>query len=481
MTSQSGRLGSVASIGDGSLVERQSSRGTLLVGVLALAAGSFSVLQSLVAPALPTLARDLSVTPASAAWILTAYLLAASVATAVLGKLGDVVGKRRVLLGVLVALTVGTVICALADSLPVLILGRVVQGMAGALFPLSFGLIRDGLAPARVPTAIGILSAILGVGGGIGIVLAGPIVDNLSWHWLFWGPLVLIVPALVAAYFVIQESPVRARTGIGWVGALLLSAALVALLLGISEGSSWGWTSGRVIGLFVAAVVIGAAWVWSDAHSATPLVDMRMLRAPAIWPANLISLLLGVGLFGSFILIPQMLQLPESTGFGFGASITESGLYLLPSTVAMLVFGPMAGRLNRLFGGKTVLGAGTLLTALAFVVLAVAHSAGWQIILAMVLSGAGIGLAFAAMVNVVVVAVSEAETGIATGINTLVRSIGGGVGSQVLAAIITANVATSGLPAERGFTISFIVTAGLLLVGFGSCLLLPNRPRPDAV
>ena len=166
---------------------------TVTLAVLSLGAISYSLLQSLVAPALPDIQEATGASASAVSWILTSYLHAASVATPILGRLGDIHGKERVLFWVLVALAVGTLLSAVASSLPLLIAGRVIQGAAGGIFPLAFAILRDEFPRERVAGAIGMMSSLLGIGGGLGVVLAGVIVDNLSYHWLFWIPLVAIV------------------------------------------------------------------------------------------------------------------------------------------------------------------------------------------------------------------------------------------------------------------------------------------------
>ena len=292
---------------------------TLTFAVLALGGAAFALLQSLVAPALPTIQHDLHTSATSATWVLTAYLLSAAVFTPIIGRLGDMHGKERMLVGVLGVLAAGTLIAALAHSIGLMILGRAVQGAGGAVFPLAFGIIRDEFPRERVATGIALVSAILGVGGGLGIVLAGPIVEHLSYHWLFWMPLVVVVAAAGLTHFFVPESPIKTPGQVNWAGAGLLSAWLVCLLLGISEGPSWGWGSLRIVALLVAPAVFAVLWVRNEQRAAEPLVDMRMMRRRAVWTVNATAILLGAGMFSSFVLIPQFVQLPVSSGFGFGA------------------------------------------------------------------------------------------------------------------------------------------------------------------
>jgi len=228
----------------GQAAKAPRSRGTAIILFLSLGGLSFAVLQSLVAPALGTIGTDLGVSTTDASWVLTAYLLSASVLTPILGRLGDMVGKRKIIIVVLALLLVGTVLAALAPNLGVLVVARVLQGAAGAVMPLSIGIVRDELPKERVSVTIGLLSAIFGIGAGVGIVTAGPIVEALSWHWLFWLPAVLVAIALLGAIFGIPESPVRTPGRLDLVGTGILTVGLVSLLLAIGVGQKWGWGDG---------------------------------------------------------------------------------------------------------------------------------------------------------------------------------------------------------------------------------------------
>jgi EmrB/QacA subfamily drug resistance transporter len=447
------------------------------LAVLALAGVSFALLQSLVAPALPEIQHSLHTSESMVSWVLTGYLLSASVSTPIVGRLGDMFGKDRVLVVVLVMFAVGTLVAAVASSIGVLIIARVVQGIGGGIFPLAFGIIRDEFPRDRVSGGIGLMSALLGIGGGLGVVLAGVIVDRLSYHWLFWIPLVAIVGATVLAHFYVPESPVKTPGKINWLGAALMSAGLGGVLLAISEGNTWGWTSGRTLGLLALGGVLVLLWIPAELRADEPLVDMRMMRLKGVWTTNLVAVLLGVGMYSSFILVPQLVQLPESTGFGFGATVTGAGLFLLPATLMMLLVGSLAGRLEVRFGSKPPLIAGAMSAAASFLLLAAAHGQRIDIYASMTLLGIGIGLAFAALANLIVDNVRQDQTGVATGMNTVMRTVGGAVGGQIAAALLSNNLAGDGLPAERGFTLAFIVGAGALVVGIGAAILLPGRPR----
>ena len=445
--------------------------------VLATGVVAYGLLQSLVTPVLPTLMRALDTTQSNVTWVLTAYLLSASVFTPILGRLGDMTGKKRMFVISLVGLVIGCLLAALATNLTIMIIARVIQGIGGGMLPLAFGIIRDEFPREKVPGAVGTIAALIAVGAGLGIVLAGPIVDALDYHWLFWFPLIVLVIATVAAQLLVPESRVRTAGSINWLTAALLSAWLVALLVAVSEAPTWGWGSGRVIGLLAAAVVIAVVWVLAESRSASPLIDMRMMRVRGVWTANLVALLFGVAMYAGFAFLPEFLQTPSAAGYGFGASITQSGLMMLPQSVGMFVIGLVTGRLAQRFGSKNVLITGSVIGLLCYLALAFAHGAEWQIYLNSSFMGFGFGMAFAAMSNLIVAAVPAHQTGVASGMNANIRTIGGALGAAVMASVVTASPQQGGLPQESGYTHGFLLLAGALLLSAVAALFIPTVRR----
>jgi EmrB/QacA subfamily drug resistance transporter len=448
----------------------------ITLAVLALAALAYALLQTMVAPALPEIQHELDASPATVTWVLTVYLLSASIFTPVLGRLGDIFGKEHMLVAVLLVFALGSLIAALSDSLGLLVAGRAVQGAGGAVFPLSFGIIRDEFPRERVATGIGLISATFGIGGGAGLVLSGLIVDHLSYRWIFWFGLVVVLIATVATHFFVPESPVKTPARIDFRGAALLSVGLSALLLALSEGERWGWISARTLGLFAGAVIALIVWVRFEQRVREPLVDIALLRLRGVWTTNLTAFLIGFGMFGSFILVPQFVQTPESAGYGFGADVTGAGLFMLPSTAVMLVAGPLAGALGTRFGSKLPLLIGLSAATVSFGFLSVAHSEPWHILVATFLLGFGIGMSFASMANLIVEAVPQTQTGEATGMNTIMRTVGGAFGAQIAAAIITNHIATGGrFPDESGYTAAFVMGTIVVVVALLAATLIPGR------
>jgi EmrB/QacA subfamily drug resistance transporter len=453
------------------------TNGTLLVLYLSLGGLAYAVLQSLVAPALSTIGRELNASTSDTSWVITAYLLSASVLTPILGRLGDMVGKRRVLIGVLAALGLGTLLAALAPNLVVLIVARALQGAAGAILPLSIGIVRDELPRERISVTVGLLSAIFGVGAGVGIVAAGPIVEHLSWHWLFWLPLVLIVIALLGAIFGMKESPVRTPGRLDMLGTAILSVSLVSLLLAISKGQAWGWGDTKTVSLLALGAIALIAFVVVELRVREPLIDMRLMKIRGVWATDLVALILGFAMFGTFLLVPTLLQLPAATGYGFGKTVSQAGLFLLPTVLMMVVFGPLAGLLDRRFGPKVPMFLGTVAVVVAFALPALAHGAIWQVLLSGVLTGAGIGLAFAAMSNAIIENVPAAQTGEASSVNTIARTIGSSIGTAIVAAVITSHSTPQGLPTDEAFTTGFWVCAGVAVLAVLASLALPSTRR----
>ena len=449
----------------------------ITLGILVLAGTAFALQQTMIVPALPVLRNEFGTTTAWATWLLTGFLLSASVAIPILGKLGDQHGKERLLVISLSIFLLGSLGAIFAWNIGSLIGFRILQGAGGAVFPLSFSIIKDEFPPGKVGTAVGAVSAVFAVGGSLGLVLSGLIVDHLSWRWLFGVGAIGVAIAVVLVYLFVPESPIKTPSRIDFPGAALLSVGLLALLLALTEGERWGWTSARILGLFALAAVVLVAWGLVELRAPEPMVDMRMLADRPVLFTNLTALVAGFALFGSFILVPNLLQLPtEVAAFGFGASATVTGLYLLPSAVTGFFSGPVAGALTRHIHAKWPLSLGMALGAVGLAFIAVWHSEGWHIVVGMLILGAGLPMTFAAMAKIIVDTVRPTETGVATGMNTVMRTIGGVVGGQVGAALLAAEtIGRTAVPAESAFVTAFWIGAAAAFVG--GCLALLITPR----
>jgi MFS family permease len=452
-------------------------RSLLILGAAAL---SFALAQTSLVPAITDLIETFDTDSAGVAWTLTGYLLSAAVCTPVLGRLGDMFGKRRMLVIALALFAAGNVVSALGDTLAVVVAGRVLQGAGGGIFPLCFGIVRDEFPADRVRSSIGLISATAGIGGGLGLVMGGLLVDHASYHWIFWVGAAGAAIAAVAAQLLIPESPVRTPGRVDVRGAVILAVGLALPLYAIAEANAWGWGSFKVLGLIAAGLATLVAWVAIERRTDDPLADIPTLMRPPVLMTNIATLLTGFGMFGSFILIPQLAQAPSSSGYGFGASATVAGLIILPGSLTMLVAGPLSGVLGNRFGSKIPLALGGFVSAAGLLLVSFVHGTEAEVVICTVVMFSGIGLAFAAMPNLIVDAVPQAQTGEATGFNALVRSVGSSLGSQVSGSILAGSIAAQGLPTDASFRTAFVISAAVALLAGVTALFIPIvRGRPE--
>jgi EmrB/QacA subfamily drug resistance transporter len=467
-------------------VERQAPTRTLLV----LGAGTlaFVLAQTTVIPALGDLQRELGASASGIAWMVTAYLLVASIATPIFGRLGDMFGKQRLLAISLALFAVGSIVCALSDSLELMIVGRGLQGLGGGVFPLSFGIIRDEFPKERVPTGIALLGAIAAIGSGIGLPLGGVLVDGPGYHWIFWVGAIMGVLATITTQLLVPESPIRTPGRVDVAGAGILATGLTALLIGISRGADWGWGSPQTLALIVAGLAVLVGFGRFELRTAQPLVNMRTFARRPVVTTNISTLLIGSAMIGTFVLVPQLAQLPDGGDVGFGLSTTQAGLLLAPGSLLSLLVAPLVGRAGERYGSKPPFLAGCLLTATALLGMTVAHDSVALVIVWSSVMFAGVGAAFASIPNLIVVAVDAHETGEATGTNTVVRNVGSAVGAQIAGTVIASHVLANGLPTDEGFTIAFLIGMTGALIAAVSVLFIPGRvsdggvrPQPEPV
>jgi MFS family permease len=443
--------------------------------ILSIAALAFALAQTMLIPALGDLKTQLHTDASGVAWTLTGYLLAAAVFTPLFGRLGDMFGKRRLLVISLGFFAAGSVVSALGSSLGIVVAGRVLQGVGGGIFPLCFGIIRDEFPRERVGQSIGLISATLGIGGGLGLVIGGLLVDHASYHYIFWLGAAMSVVAAVAIQLFIPESPIRRPGKVDVRGAVVLGVGLVLPMVGIAQANDWGWGSARVLGLVGAGMAILAGWVPLQRRTPEPMADIASLRRPPVLMTNVATVLVGFGMFGSYILIPQLAEAPESTGYGFGLSATAAGVLMLPSALAMLFVGPVSGILGARMGNKVPLALGGLATAAGLILMGIWHGSELEILVFNTIASIGVGLAYAAMPNLIVDAVPPEQTGQATGFNAVVRSVGSSLGSQITAAILAGSVlASTGLPSDGGYADAFFISGGVALVAAIAAVLIPR-------
>ncbi|MFD5631880.1 MFS transporter [Streptomyces sp. NPDC127072] len=458
-------------------------KSSAVVAVLAFAGIVVSLMQTLVIPIVPELPKYLDASPSNTIWAVTATLLAASVATPVVGRLGDMFGKRRMLLVSIVLLVVGSVVCALSDSLVPMIAGRTLQGLAAAVVPLGISVMRDVLPTEKLTSSVALMSASLGVGGALGLPTAAFIADRFDWHILFWTSAALGAVAFALVLAIVPESKVRAGGRFDLVGAIGLSTALVSLLLGVSKGSDWGWTSGTVLGLFATAIVVLLAWGAFELRTSQPLVDLRTLARRQVLFTNLASVAFGFSMFAMSLVLPQLLQLPEQTGYGLGKSMLTVGLVLAPQGLVMMAMAPLSAAISKTKGPKITLMTGAVIVAAGYGLNILLMSEVWHLVVVSCIIGAGVGFAYGAMPALIMGAVPATETAAANSLNTLMRSIGTSFASAlagVILAQMTTDFGSAALPSENGFKTVMAVGAGAALLALLLASFLPRQRAADA-
>ncbi|MFF4112790.1 MFS transporter [Streptomyces sp. NPDC001714] len=459
-------------------------RTDVVVAVLAFGGIVVSLMQTLVIPIVPELPKLLNASASNAAWAVTATLLAAAVATPVMGRLGDMYGKRLMLLTSVVMLVAGSVTAALSDTLVPMIVGRALQGLASGVIPLGISIMRDELPAERLGSATALMSASLGVGGALGLPAAALIADHFDWHMLFWTSAALGVVAALLVLVLVPESKVRTGGRFDLLGALGMAAGLVCLLLGISKGADWGWSSGTTLGLFGAAVVILLAWGFYELRTREPLVDLRTTARRQVLVTNLASIAFGFSMFAMSLVLPQLLQLPEATGYGLGKSLLDAGLVMAPTGLVMMAMAPLSALISKNFGPKTTLMCGAVIVAAGYGLNIVLMDAVWQLVLVSCIIGAGIGFAYGAMPALIMGAVDPHETAAANSLNTLMRSIGTSTASAVAGVILaqmTTVLGTSTVPSENGFKVVMAAGSGAAVLALLVAAFIPRRkPASEA-
>ncbi|MFE1437442.1 MFS transporter [Streptomyces sp. NPDC058739] len=447
-----------------------------------------SMMQTLVVPILGIIQSDLKATTAGVSWVTTATLLSAAVFTPLLGRFGDQHGKKPTLVGVLLVMIAGSVLAATTTSLTWLIVGRVLQGAATAIFPLALSVLREEIRPEKLHGAMALVSGTLAFGSGLALVGAGLLTQGShpDYHRVFWLAAVLAVVALAGVLFVVPASKSKTGGRTDWLGALTLGMLLVLVLLPLSQGHEWGWTSGRTLGSFAGAVVMTGIWVLTEKRVKEPMVDMRMFTHRSVLLTNLAGLLLGFAMFTHFIGVSYLVQMPEDlVGYGFGASVlAASVVYLLPTTIVSLAGAQAGGVLVGRLGARVTLAAGACFGVLGFIWLTVAHDTSASVIGAGMLIGLAISFGYASMPALIVASVPAEQTGIANGINSISRSVGSAVASAVVTSLLASRTVelpagVPALPQESQFTLSFAIAgAAFVLVAFVALVGLGKTPSP---
>ncbi|AWB91544.1 MFS transporter [Aeromicrobium chenweiae] len=460
-------------------VRASSRRATLELVFVGLGALVVALSQSLLIPVLSILPAELDTSASNVNWLLTSTLLAAAVSVPIMGRLGDMFGKRRLLLVAVGALVVGSLLTAVTDNIGLLIAGRAIQGCAAAAIPLGISLLAAVLPREKVGSAIALVSAMLGIGGALGLPIAGLVAEHADFHVLFWITFGAGLIAFVGILTIVPEAPGRSGGRVDVIGAVLLAAALICLLLPLSQSSAWGWGDSRIWVLLAISAVLVAVFGFSQMRINDPLVDLRALGRRPIVLTNMASILFGFALFASFIGTASYVEAPESTGYGFGSSLLVGGLAMLPGGIAMLLLSPVAAKLIERRGAPQTLALGAVIVAAGFLMRIVVHDSLWQVIVGSAIVGAGTGIGYAAMPALINAHTPGNEIASANGLNTLFRSLGSSLASAIGGSILAANTVILGniaAPSLSAYQQLFAICGGAAVLAAVLVLLIPHRP-----
>ncbi|HET6154262.1 MAG TPA: MFS transporter [Marmoricola sp.] len=426
--------------------------------------------QTMIIPLVPLLPSLLHTSSSNASWAVTATLLTGAVTMPISGRLGDMIGKRLILVISLAMLVVGSLLCAVTSSVIPVVTGRALQGLSMGAIALGISIMRDELPADMVGPAVARMSATLGVGGAIGLPVSAIIVEKTDWHVLFWIAAGLGALCMAAVLLTIPESPVRTPAKFDVLGALGLGSALVMVLLAVTDGGDWGWTSAKTIGWILGGLVVFVLWGAWELRNKAPLVDLRTSARPQVLFTNIASVATGFAMYGMSLMPIQLLVAPGHTGYGEGLTLIQAGLVCMPSGLMMYLFSGVGARLSAARGPRISLATGVVILGISYVAILFLRDQWWEICLATALLGVGIGIAYAAMPALIMGAVPVTETAAANGLNALMRSVGTSLSSAVVATVLAqGTIKIDGItyPTDHAFTIAFLISlaaAGLALV-----------------
>ncbi|MBF4163758.1 MFS transporter [Nocardioides acrostichi] len=453
----------------------RASTPTLSVVALCFGGLAASLTQTMVIPIQAQFPQLLGTSPANAAWVITVTLLAGAVTMPVSGRLADMVGKQRIVVLTTVALLVGSIVCALSDSLLPMLVGRGIQGVSMGFIPVGIALLREIVPPRLAGSAVAAMSATLGVGGAIGLPLAAWIVQSGSWHALFWVSAAVAAAVLVAVLTLVPHVHDAAPGRFDVAGAIGLVLGLSAFLVGLSKASVWGWSSGRTLGFMLGGVAVLLVWGMAELRVAEPLVDLRTTARLPVLLTNLAAVAVGMGMMAQAVIVPQLLELPDATGYGLGQTILQAGLWMAPGGLMMMLFAPVSSRLMGTIGAKATLMIGAGVLGAGYLLALGLTSAPWQLAVASVVISIGVGIGYAAMPTLVLDAVPLREAGSAVSVNTLMRSVGTTSAAALMGTVLTSSTTAAGVPTEGAFSACFVVGAVAAFTGVAIAAFIPRR------
>ncbi|GAA3074916.1 MFS transporter [Streptosporangium carneum] len=447
-----------------------------IIGAPVLFIGIFTLLETMMAPALPLIQQEYAVPPGGIAWIFTGGLISSAISTPVFGRLADMYNKRTLLFTLMAITGTGALISGLAPNALVLIIGQTVQGVWLGVLPLTVGLFRDTLAPERSATGNGLIIGAAALSSTLGLILAGPLTSLFSYRWLFFLALACTLLTALWAWYSVPATPRAASGRVDWIGGLLLGAGLALLMLGLTVSSGLGWTDSATLTLFAFAALMLGLWAIVELRSDDPLVDLRLLAGRSPAGATAMGFVFGFASFGLVVALPTMLSLPADTGYGLGADTLWIGIYMFPLGVTGTLVAPLVAPMTRLLGRRTVLLLGSVLLSAGTAMLAFWHSSPWQIVAGVAVSGLGVSIGLTAGLNVVAADVPADRAAGVSGVVFVAKSIGGSFGAQLGGMVLAAGT-VSGVPSESSFVNTYLLSAVLGLLAVAAVFVIPATVR----
>lgn len=458
------------------LTKRPSDRA--IISTLALTGLIAAFMQTLVTPIIPRLPELLDTTAGDSTWVLTSTLLAAAISTPISGRLGDMYGKRRIVLVLLILTLGGSVICAFATTLIPMIIGRVFQGVGLGVIALGISILRDVIHPRNLGGAVALVSATLGVGGAIGLPVAAAIAQNFDFHYLFWLATLLSILAILLVGAIVPVSTLRGGGRFDFVGAFGFGIGLISILLAVSKGSEWGWSSPIAVSLFAGGSVVLVIWGFIELRITDPLIDLRVAARRPVLLTNLASISVGFAFFITTASFPILLEAPTNTGVGLGQTLLIASLCLVPLGLVMFLLSPVSARLSNSRGPRVSLIIGGAVITIAYVLAALLHTEIWHVILVSTIVGVGVGFAYASMPTLIMHAVPPSETAAANGLNSVMRTLGSTVAATLTGVILSSSFTLSNgipIPTDNAFTTVYFMGAAVALAGAILAMFIPRH------
>ena len=451
---------------------------------VAACVAAVAVLQTLSIPLLPALSEAFDASIASVSWVATSTLIVGAAANPIVGRMGDMYGKRRLLLACLGAAVVGCVVAATAGSLLVVVAGRAIQGLGSGVIPLAYGIVRDQVPSRHLGRSVALVTAAgAGVGGGLGPVVMGLVVSGYGWRASFWLTGLLLLVAMVLVIVTIRVPGPRFPARFDVAGAVVLAGALVILLLAITNGSSWGWTSPAVVALVVAAAVLVTWWLRWERSRSEPMVDLVVNGRGPVLLAHLGGVMVGWATFAQFITSFTLVALPKEAGHGLGRSLAVAGLVQLPGAMVLIAAVTTTTRISARRGSAALLRISAATIVAGFGLAFLRHESLWDVALSVCVVSAGLGIGQCAVPVMVLEHVRPAQTAAVNAVSALARVVGSVVASALVTTVMAAGaVVVAGMerPAEWTFQVSYAlgavpaVTVGLLGWRAERLALAPN-------